>query len=76
MFAAANIAGARSRTFSATDLAMMNCGPGRCAQLCGITQRPRFVVREVGFLVRDTCAADKAIGSRGPPGQCLARTLC
>jgi hypothetical protein len=76
MYAAARIAGSCARTLSATSLAIVNRGAGRGAQPCGITQRPCFVVREVGFLVRNTRAADKAVGSRWAPRYYLARTLC
>ena len=76
MCAAARIAGSCARTLSATNLAIVNRGAGRGAQSCGITQPPCFVVREVGFLVRNTRPVDEAVGSRGAPWHCLARTLC
>ena len=76
MCATARIAGSCARTLSATNLAIVNRGAGRCAQPCGITQRPCIVVSEVGFLVRNTRPADEAVGSRGTPRHCLARTLC
>ena len=76
MCAAARIAGSCARTLSATNLAILNRDAGRGAQPCGITQRPCLVVREVGFLVRNTRPADKTVGSRGAARHFLARTLC
>jgi len=75
MGAAARIAGSRASTLPATDLAIVNHGAGRGAQPCGITQRPCFVVRKVGFLICDTRPTDKAVGSRGASRHCLAGTL-
>ena len=75
MCAAARVAGSCASALSATDLAIMKHATGRCAQPSGITQRPRLVVCEVGFLIRDTCTGDEAVGSSGAARHCLARSL-
>jgi hypothetical protein len=75
MSSAAGIAGSRTGTFSAAGVSIVNCGAGYGAQARGIRLCSRLVVRKVGLLVCNARAADKAVGSLGATGHCLARSL-
>ena len=70
------VAGSRACAFPAAELATLSHGfTCRCARSRRTALQARLVPSEVGFLVRDTCTADKAIGARRARWHRLTSTL-